>query len=132
MSKVIVMLLLAMLSSGAAAEWVKVGNTSAKGGVEIYVDPATIRRSGNMVKMWAMYDFKTEQVDRGERYLSSKSQDEYDCKGEQWRRIYFTWHSEKMTRGDVVYSYDGIASNWEPVSPGSVNERIWKLACGKK
>jgi hypothetical protein len=48
MRKLILILLLAVLSSSAMAEWIKVG---ANDNSTIYADPATIRKEGNMVKM---------------------------------------------------------------------------------
>ena len=47
-------LLLAMMSNGSAAEWVKVRGLS-EAGITVYADPTTIRRSGDMVKMLDMY-----------------------------------------------------------------------------
>lgn len=54
MCKFVLLVLLVMASSGAAAEWVKVGDSPAPDGFDVYADPATIRRAGNMVKMWGM------------------------------------------------------------------------------
>lgn len=128
MRKLIVLLLLAMLSGGAAADWVVV-NLSDDGMVA-YADPATIRKSGNMVRMWNLMDFKTAELmgDRG--FLSQKSQQEYDCKNERIRLIYFTWHSGNMGKGNVVHTVNRT-TDWHPVSPGSINEDLWRLACGK-
>src|SRR5258707_13437469 len=36
----------------AAAKWVELGSVPAYGGTDIYSDPVTMRRSGDLVKMW--------------------------------------------------------------------------------
>ena len=133
MRKFIMLLLLAMVSSGAAAEWVAMGSAdSGDTYFDIYVDP-TIHKSGNMVQMWVMFDFKTVQVDEyGRQYLSDKAQHQYDCKDERSRTLYFTLHSGNMGHGNVVYLGDGIRNNWIPISSDSISEGNWKIACGKQ
>ena len=72
MKKLLLTLMLSVVSSSAMAEWVAIG-TSADG--TFYVDPATIRKSGNKVKMWRLIDFNSVQETAGEKYLSQKAQD---------------------------------------------------------
>ena len=80
MRKFIVLMLLAMVSTGATADWVKIGSLSSLGGYDVHVDPATISKVGNLVRMWDIMDFKTLQVAGSSRYLSIKRQLEYGCK----------------------------------------------------
>jgi len=80
MHKAILIMLLAVVSSSAMAEWVSLGESGDKT-LTNYADPATIRKSGNRVKMWSLYDFKTVQV----RFRSVRLQIEYDCKEEEYR-----------------------------------------------
>ena len=69
-----------VLSSGHVyAEWVLVSGDDAAG-LAVYVDPATIRRNGNLAKMWQLYDYKTVQTVAGDSLLSMKRFNEYDCK----------------------------------------------------
>jgi hypothetical protein len=58
MHKAIFLMLLAVMSSGAMAEWVKVGSNETD---TLYIDPSTIRWADNTAKMWAMNDFKVTQ-----------------------------------------------------------------------
>jgi hypothetical protein len=56
---------LLVLSSGPAyAEWVKIDEIDP---YTLYVDPDTIRRKGDLVKMWQVYDFKAVQTGEGAR-----------------------------------------------------------------
>ena len=61
MKRLIVIILLVLSSSPAYAEWIKVSD-SDEAGKTVYVDPATIRRDSNLVKMWQFYDYKTVQT----------------------------------------------------------------------
>ena len=54
------LIILLMLSNVQAyGEWVSVSANNP--GETMYVDTGTIRRTGDMVTMWALYDFKTIQ-----------------------------------------------------------------------
>ena len=132
MSRIILMLLLASVSYGVLAdEWVAVISTG-DGGITVYADKSTIRKEGNIVNIWTLGDFKkAEQISSNIRFLSLKEQYEYDCKEAQMRRLYATMHSANMGRGNVVDSRP-IHEGWQPVPPDSLNERLWKFACGKK
>src|SRR5258705_12025861 len=74
----------------ADAEWSEIGSHKDKGGIDIYAARSTIRRSGNLVKIWEMFDYKTAQVVEGRRFLSFKQHLEYDCKGQRQRHLSVT------------------------------------------
>ncbi|OFZ66408.1 MAG: hypothetical protein A2V79_01480 [Betaproteobacteria bacterium RBG_16_56_24] len=128
MRRVILMMLLAVVSNSALAEWVKVGSNEI---TTIYVDSATIQRTGNMAMMWHLTDFKTAKKDMGATYMSTKDQNEYDCKEEKLRRRAFSEHSKNMGGGEMVYS-DSFTAKWKTVPPDSGIEILWKIACMKK
>ncbi|MEO6308773.1 MAG: surface-adhesin E family protein [Nitrospiraceae bacterium] len=71
-------------------------------GMTVYADPYSIRRKGELVKMWSLYDFKTDQYVRGVLLLSSKGQIEYDCAKERLRGLAVVDFSGKMGTGTVV------------------------------
>lgn len=128
MNKVFLMMLLTVMSNSAMAEWKDVGSNE---NTTIYVDPATVRRAGNMATMWHMTDFKTARRDMGEKYLSAKDQNEYDCKEMKSRRRAYSQHSENMGKGKVVYS-DTYIGKWKSVPPDSGIEILLKFACVKR
>ncbi len=132
MRKVIWMVLLAVVSSSAIAEWIKVGND--EDGVTIYANHATIRKAGNRVKIWSMYDLtKPESAANGKQYLSLKIQTEFDCKAEQLRELYYSNYSKNMGWGDLVFNYrEPDSVKWKPLVPESINEALWKYVCGKQ
>ena len=58
------LIVLLLLSSGPAyAEWVPVDEHDQAGTTEStsYVDLDTIRRNGDLVKMWVLFDYETRQ-----------------------------------------------------------------------
>ena len=100
-------------------------------GVTVNVDPDTIRRKGNQVKLWALLDFKSLQTVAGYSYLSSMQQREFDCAEERHRTLALTEFSGNMGSGKPIDSFS-VATKWEPVSPGSINQGLWKFVCVKQ
>lgn len=119
--------LLVLNSAPAYAEWVEVGITDE---ATVYADPDTLRHKGDLVKMWYLHDFKTTQTVLKKSYLSSRSQDEYDCTGDRHRALASTSFSGNMGSGKVRSSYS-IKGKWEPVPPGTITQALWKVACDK-
>ena len=131
MHKVILMILLAVVSSSVMAEWVVISGIDDLG-ITVYADPSSIRKSGNKVKMWVLFDFSSVHEASGTKSLSSMVQDEFDCKEEQLKILHFTWYSKNMGEGDIVYYANVLPEkNWEPVVPESAGESWSKYACGK-
>jgi hypothetical protein len=108
------------------AEWVKVNENPR---TSVYADPSTIRKSGNLIKMWTLLDLQRPEISGSSKpYLSIKIQTEYDCKNEQSRGLYATSHSENMGKGEVTET-SSTPSKWSPVSPQSLEEAMWEFAC---
>ena len=122
---------LLLLSSGPAyAEWVKVSDSN-EAGKTVYVDPTTIRRNSNLVKMWQFYDYKTVQTVGGIGFLTAEEQWEFDCAEERSRVLALKEFSGNMGSGTVVYTNSEVGK-WQPVAPSSIGQLLWKFACGKK
>ena len=129
MRKAILLMILAIVSSSAAAEWVAVGGNDLS---TTYVDPATILKVGDKVKMWHLVDFNAVQVKpTGKRYMSEKLQYEYDCKEERARMLTFLSHSGNMG-GGVMVEGDWHPQKWAPLPPGGLVGYLRKFACGKR
>ena len=129
MRKVILMMLLAVSSSNAVAEWVEVGGNKD---TTAYADLATIHKAGDRVKMWELFDFKTaRKLSNGELVMSMRGQVEYDCKEEQSRKLLVSYHSGNMGRGETVRA-ESDTRKWMPVPPETLVKTMWKTACGKQ
>ena len=126
---------LLLLSSGSAyAAWVAVEKNYLLPGLQtLYVDPATIRRDGNLVAVWQLVDFKWMQGSaRGPaRFLSTKTHKQFDCAKPRLRLLAFTEYSRNMGTG---ISVDGLVDtgNWILVEPESINQALWEVVCGKE
>ena len=133
MKHLALVLVLAGLSANAAASWERVGGNKEGRGFYAYVDRATIRKSGSRVEMGVLINFKTAQTDSPDSkpYLSSKGQVECDCKDERIRTLAVSFYSRRLGEGAVVYSTSD-PDEWQPVSPDSIGETLWKVACGKQ
>ena len=128
MKKIALALVLAVVSGAAMPEWVVAIDDKND---TMYIDPATKRHSGSMVKMWVMSDYKSPQpTESGKSFLSITDQAEFDCDTEQYRFRYTWWHSGNMGNGSVVES-DDSPQEWRPVLPKSDAETFWINACGR-
>jgi|TARA_B110000495_G_scaffold83662_1_gene71950 hypothetical protein len=126
-SNAILILLLTTISSHAVAEWI---NISANSNVStIYVDPATIQKSDARTKMWILFDYRKAIIESGDKIMSIKKREEYDCNKSQARLLYISKHSGRFTEGKAVYVNDIPYNEWIPVIPSSISEDLWRYAC---
>jgi len=130
MKRLLLTILLFLSSNPAYADWVAVGG-KVEAEMGAYADPATMRREEDLVKMEVLFDFKTIQTKAGVSYLSAKAQMEYDCAEQRFRGHAVMYFSGNMGSGNVLDRNSG-KGKWLPVSPGSLDQTLWKVACGKK
>ena len=125
--KLLVALLLVPASASAADEWTFVGSGDI--GNVSYAKPSSINRHGNIATMWSMENFKNARSLVDVKYLSMRTQDEYDCKEEQSRTVSGIFYSGEMAAGDVVYSYNDTNGEWFPVAQASLGRLMLNVAC---
>jgi hypothetical protein len=126
MKKLLLTLLTTLMLTGPAwAEWVKVTESDT---IYRYIDPATIRKDGNLVRVWEITDLKTRHKD-GE--LSRRSRMEYDCKQERAKYLSISEHSEAMASGTILNQPQIGLGQWFDIPPGSVVEAVLKIVCAK-
>ena len=118
-------LLLVTVSCGAFADWVEFDRQRDR---TAYYDPSTLRKAGDNVKMWTLYDHVTGNIFNGRQYMSTKVQVEYGCRSEKVRLLYSSIHSGSLGGGETLLT-NSTPSNWEPFGPGEIYEVLWKLAC---
>jgi hypothetical protein len=127
--KKLTLLLLLIVSTNVLSDWTEiVDNTD----LTSYIDFETIKRKGNKVKMWSLFDYKTVQKFKNYRYLSQVSRMEYDCEEETRRQLDFYWYSGNMRQSEIVVSQTNIKDESISVIPGSIDVSFLKVACGKK
>lgn len=118
--------LLLCAAGSVMANWVRV---RGDGIVTVLADPATIVRSGDMVKMWSVINYAQPRATaEGKAYSSSRQQLEYDCAENLSRSLFFSRHSDYTGWGDVVYRNE-TPGRWIPVPQGSIGGALMKFAC---
>lgn len=130
MKRLLLTILLFLSSNPAYANWVAVGG-KVEAGMGAYADLVTMRREGDLVKMEVLFDFKTRQTKAGVSYSSANAQMEYDCAEQRFRGLAVMYFSGNMGSGNLL-DRDSGKGKWLPVSPGSLDQTLWKVACGKK
>lgn len=100
-------------------------------GYTIYVNNSTIRREGDVVKMWSLIDYDHSKMITDKPYLSVRSQDEYDCKGKQYRSLRYSFFAGNLGGGAVVVK-SAKPADWYPVEPDSIVKILFNAACKKK
>ncbi len=125
------MLLLLVSTNVFAVDWVKIGEND---NFTHYVDPQSIRRDGNKVRAWVLFDYKSVQVlaDNKTRYLSFLAKEEYDCFEDTSRFIDIYYYSGKMGGGNIVLPIPNITTPAESVIPGSNGATELKVVCATK
>ena len=125
MRKTILTMLLAVVSSSAAAEWVEVYPYEERW--INYVDPATISKAGDIVTMLSLGDRKERPSNK---YGSVKFVIEYDCKKKQYRILDTSYHSGNMGGGTENHEKK-VRPYWKSVRHTGIFEAQWMVACGK-
>jgi len=121
-------LLQVVSTSSACAEWVLVdGNNKAK----VYVDPETISRNGEVVKVWVLDDLKTAHTRGFNTFLSTRAQEEHDCAKKRFRLVDIEQFAGNMGTGNSIYKKSG-ESAWAPIPRETMAQSVWKFVCGKR
>jgi len=122
-------ILLATVSASALAEvWIEI---SRNDDYLAYADPSSVRRDGDRVKMWSMFDYKTPQPGiPGKTFLSTRRHFEYDCKQARARALAVSSHAAREGKGDALASAS-VKYDWRAVVPESADDYLLKFACKK-
>jgi hypothetical protein len=131
MKKLLITLTLILISTSAMAEWKYLASvTTEDKGFYVFADLSSIRKTAYGFRMWVLFDHKKRQVSAGGgKYLSDISLHEFDCKDEKTRILTFTWFSDNMGKGNVVFNNSDTMS-WSYITPESIDEYLYKTACG--
>ena len=116
--------------AGPAPKWVRLGGTTMNGGIDLYVAPSTIRRTGDRVQILELFDFKTRQMFEGKAFLSARNLTEYDCPHKRQRMLGTTGYAGPMGNGAVIAA-DHATFPWKPVE-GELGLEQWKVACQRQ
>jgi len=122
--RVVLMLLLLVAAAPARAEWVKVSHTARE---DFYIDPATIRRNGNLRSVAVMQDLQQQGPDGA---LSRQAMDEYDCANKTRRLLSIQQYSGRMTGGQLIGS-ENTPSEWNPIPASTHALTVLRIVCAR-
>ena len=129
--KVFFVFILVCICSNVRAEWVYVTETekgiNKNDAFVAYADPSTIRKIGNMVKMWSIYDYELPQK---LGVISIRLKSEYNCIEKKRRQLFLATYSGKMNNGEIILIYNQPENTWERSPLGSVRKAMLDFACG--
>ena len=122
--------LLALACGGALADWTAVG--AADEIYAAYADIASIRRTGGMVTMHGLYDFRRQDfTPEGRGLHSTVVLREYDCAARRVRLLQAVDFSGHMGAGEAV-STSGRPGRWEAVLEAGIDDAFLRAACATR
>lgn len=124
--RIVLCFLLAMVAAPAWAEWMKV---SEDGNGVAYIEPTTIRKTGEFRKVWVLIDLK-QKTSNGS--LSMRGLWEFDCKEERNRVFSLSTHSGQMAGGIALTSGSTAPGDWSDTPPNTSARAILTRVCYKK
>jgi len=120
--RLVLILSLLLAAAPAWAEWERVGRTNA---AVHYVDPATLRKDGNLRRVWALQDMRDTSP---EGVMSIRALQEYDCAQARFRFVSVAAHAGPMAQGRVVAAHE-LHDDWDERPAGAKPSAIERLAC---
>lgn len=97
-----------------------------------YLDATSITREGREVRMWTIDDYRKTQTDiENKPYRSVKSHWTFDCAKRVSDVMTALYYIEGMAQGESIYAGAVSERQWDKVTPGTVGELAFKVACAK-
>ena len=128
MRKLILIMLLFSVSGYVLAAWEKSDVDS--NGDTVYFSPASIRRSGNTVKVLVLVDTNKAGTIENSAYRSMKAEIELECARRLMRVFFLSMYSGKMGDGSII-KFGKIDNAWQLIEDGSPSVALSELACKK-
>ena len=123
--------LLAILPLSAIAEWSEI--SSFDDGMRVFVNATTVERSDDIAVISHLVRWgEPQKSDEEAVYRSTIVRTRYDCTKKLERYLGSTSYAGPMGNGDVVVSDEDEADKWYTISDGSMEERLWSVACQRE
>lgn len=126
MKRLLLWLFFVGMSTSASAQWVFVGENMSRD--KSYADPATKRRTGNVVRMWVLTDYAKSGVIDGKVSFSDRAYTQYDCVERTSQILQLAFFSGKMLNGQLLGSDNRLRSK-DFIAPGTLAEAQLNFAC---
>lgn len=122
-------LAMVLLNGTALAEWVEI--EKFEDGIRVFVDRTSVRITGDTVQLEHLVCWGEPQRDEGmPAYLSTSVRTAYDCIGKREKYLSSTSYAGSMGNGAKVVADDNEAQGWYSISESSMEDKLWKIACG--
>jgi hypothetical protein len=129
--KNIIYLILILHINHANAEWVFYGKSST--GAEYSYDPSTIKRKGNLVKLWGLTNYFQEEQNEivNKNFISEINLLNFNCNDESFMSSSLNQYSKLNGSGEVIYSNTRKVdhSDFLPIPPNSVGSKLLLIVC---
>jgi hypothetical protein len=125
----IIALALVLGCASALAEWTEIDRF--EDGTRIYADRGNTQRNGDISQVLHLVRWGEAQADPGQApYLSTLVRTAYDCANKHEKYLASTSFAGPMGDGERIVADEDAAPNWASISEGSMEEKLWKIACG--
>jgi len=120
--------LFAILPLTAFADWNEI--SSFDDGMHVLVNAATVERIDEIAVVSHLVRWgEAQKSDEDAVYRSTIVRTRYDCAQKLERYLGSTSYAGPMGNGDVVISDEDEADKWYTISDGSMEEKLWSVAC---
>jgi hypothetical protein len=127
-SKLALALLLFVLNTCAWAEWTSVDRFEDN--TEVFAEPASARRSGDLAHLNHLVRWGEPQTDDGHPpYRSTIVHMAYECRTHKEKYLASISYAGASGDGERIVSDDDEAESWTSVSEASMEEKLWAIAC---
>ena len=127
MKRLLATTLLSLVCFAANAEWIEINKSPT--GDTTYVDPATKKRKGNIVRIWGLEVYGEPILLSGMKPARSiKSQVAYNCDDDTFQILYLVAYPDNMGLKQSLFTID-TPDKWKPIPPDSVADTILRFAC---
>ncbi len=117
-----------LFSGNVIAAWDELGSNEL---ITVWVDKASLKKSGDKVLLLSMLDLKKPGVDPKSKspVNSIIGLNEYHCGQNQYRALDVKFMSDKKGDGKVIGEIKSPNSTFEPVINGDWTTGVYNLAC---
>jgi hypothetical protein len=128
MNKILFTISILLMTTNVFGGWELYGTTK---GIQLFYDKPSIKRSGNMVRVWNYMNFNHENVTDPAilKIASTRSLTEIDCINETYKDLTFDTYSEPHLKGKLEDMTPD--KNIEYIPPNSTIAKLMKLVCRK-
>ena len=132
MKKIVAVFLLLFCVNAWAENWEFVIRSETQ---EIFVDTDSIRKSGETVRAWSIFNYDVAARAPGTKFdfISERSLFFFDCRRKKMGRAVQVLYSRPNASGDELTTFSGRMSDvrYDDVIPDTIGENFFNFVCSK-